>query len=232
MSRGRVGTSTFRRFHLHHWPASLVDSARVMISTSTTRGADAAHHPHRGSAGRARRNRGACGSPVAGERRTRLREPTPRRMRLLRPGHEPARDLAAWLAGAPSQSRHGSGPSAEARQQDATRWISLVYLPDDDAQPEAPLFQVAVLLRSDWIRQSMKSSLAAGVEVATDRQLVAIASLQAVNPYPPDSHDADIFDALLPRIEEISRLVQFAEASSPRSSRPAGRGATGRRRSK
>ncbi len=117
-----------------------------------------------------------------------------------------------------------AGPSAEARQQDATRWISLVYLPDDDAQPEAPLFQVAVLLRSDWIRQSMKSSLAAGVEVATDRQLVAIASLQAVNPYPPDSHDADIFDALQPRIEEISRLVQFAEATSSPSSSRRGRG--------
>ena len=111
-----------------------------------------------------------------------------------------------------------AGPSAEARQQDATRWISLVYLPDDDAQPEASLFQVAVLPRSDWIRQSMKSSLAAGVEVATDRQLVAIASVETVNPYPPGSRDADIFDALQPRIEEISRLVQFAEATSPRSS--------------
>ena len=117
-----------------------------------------------------------------------------------------------------------AGPPAEARQQDATRWISLVYLPDDDAQPEAPLFKVAVLSRSDWIRQSMKSSLATGVEVATDRQLVAIASLQAVNPYPPDSHDADIFDALQPRIEEISRLVQFAEATSPRSSDLRGKG--------
>jgi len=115
-----------------------------------------------------------------------------------------------------------AGPAAEARQQDATRWISLVYQPDDDAQPEAPLFEVAVLPRSDWIRQSMNPSLAAGVEVATDRQLVAIASLQAVNPYPPGSRDADIFDALQPRIEEISRLVQFAEAASPRSS--AGRG--------
>jgi hypothetical protein len=117
-----------------------------------------------------------------------------------------------------------AGPSAEARQQDATRWIALVYQPDDDAQPEAPLFQVAVLARSDWIRQSMKSSLAAGVEVASGGQLVAIASLQPVNPYPPDSHDADIFDALQPRIEEISRLVQFAEATSPRSSGRWGKG--------
>jgi hypothetical protein len=118
-----------------------------------------------------------------------------------------------------------TGPSAEARQQDATRWIALVYQPDDDAQPEAPLFQVAVLPRSDWIRQSMKSSLVAGVEVASDRQLVAIASVQGANPYPPDSRDADIFDALLPRIEEISRLVQFAEATSlPSPSRRGGRG--------
>lgn len=117
-----------------------------------------------------------------------------------------------------------AGPSAEARQQDATRWIALVYQPDDDAEPEAPLFQVAVLPRSDWIRQSMKSSLAAGVEVATDGQLVAIASLQAANPYPPGSRDADIFDALLPRIEEISRLVQFAEPTSSPSSSRRGRG--------
>jgi hypothetical protein len=117
-----------------------------------------------------------------------------------------------------------AGPPAEARQQDATRWIALVYLPDDDAQPEAPLFQLAVLLRPDWIRQSMKSSLAAGVEVASDGRLVAIASVQDANPYPPGSRDADIFDALLPRIEEISRLVQFAESTSSPGSGRRGRG--------
>jgi len=111
-----------------------------------------------------------------------------------------------------------AGPPASARQDDATRWISLVYVPDDAGQPEVPLFQVAVLLRSDWILQSMKSRLATSVEVASGREYVAVASLQPVNPYPPGSRDADIFDALQPSIEEISRLVQFARAPSSRRS--------------
>ncbi len=113
-----------------------------------------------------------------------------------------------------------SGPSANARQQDAARWMSLEYLPDDPAQPEVPLFQVAVLQRADWIRQSTQSRLATSIEVATGKEYVAVASLQPVNPYPPGSRDADIFDALQPSLAEISRLVRFVRTIANSSPRP------------
>jgi hypothetical protein len=105
-----------------------------------------------------------------------------------------------------------TGPPARARQRDATRWISLEYVPDDPTQPEVPLFTVAVVKRTDWIAQSMHSRLAmtmSGVEVATGVRHVAVAWRQPVNPYPPETRDADIFEALMPTLEHISQIVRF-----------------------
>lgn len=102
-----------------------------------------------------------------------------------------------------------SGPAAHARQTGAVRWISLEYVPDDPAQPEASVFHLAVLGRSDWIAQSNASRSPADVEVATGDVHVAVAAVQTGNPYPLDSRDADIFDALRPTLAEISRIVWF-----------------------
>ena len=102
-----------------------------------------------------------------------------------------------------------TGPQARARQRDAIRWLAIQYRPDDDAQPEAPLFRVAVLRRSDWLQLSARSMPVDGVEVATGRDHVAVATLQPANPYPPGSRDAEIFQALTPSFAEISRIVRF-----------------------
>jgi hypothetical protein len=102
-----------------------------------------------------------------------------------------------------------SGPPANARQHDAVRWVAFQYLPDDPAEPAVLLFEVSVLRRTDWIVQSMTAQLPANIEVATGKDYVAVASRQAVNPYPPGTRDADIFDALQPSIAEISRIVRL-----------------------
>ncbi|MCE3284801.1 MAG: hypothetical protein K0R70_1057 [Steroidobacteraceae bacterium] len=110
-----------------------------------------------------------------------------------------------------------TGPRARARQLDAVRWISVEYVPDDPTQPEASLLQVTVLERADWIAQWTRRNavVAAGVEVASGGQFVAIAWTQASNPYPPESRDADIFEALRPTAADVSRLVRFV-AAAPR----------------
>lgn len=105
-----------------------------------------------------------------------------------------------------------TGPAARARQRDARRWISLEYLPDDPAQPEVPLFRIAVLSRSDWLVQASQPTPPAAVEVATGPEHVAVASLEPANPYPPGSRDADIFDALTLSFAEISRIVRLPPA--------------------
>ena len=104
-----------------------------------------------------------------------------------------------------------TGPEARARQRDAIRWIAIEYTPDDETQPEAALFRVAVLRRSDWLLQSARPGLAEGVEVATSREHVAVATVAPANPYPPGSRDADIFEALMPSLPDISRIVRFEE---------------------
>jgi hypothetical protein len=100
-----------------------------------------------------------------------------------------------------------TGPAARARQRDAIRWISIEYLPDDTTQPEASLFRVAVLRRSDWLMLASQPASADGVEVAASRVHVAVATVPPANPYPPGSRDADIFEALVPTYAEISRIV-------------------------
>ncbi|HET7204634.1 MAG TPA: hypothetical protein VFI92_14825 [Steroidobacteraceae bacterium] len=106
-----------------------------------------------------------------------------------------------------------TGPSARARQRDATRWIAIEYLPDDPSQPQSTLIWVAVLPRADWIAQSGLPSVAyaPGVEVATSTRYVAVAGVSAVNPYPFESRDAEIFDALRPSLQEVSLFVQFPQ---------------------
>jgi hypothetical protein len=65
--------------------------------------------------------------------------------------------------------------------------------------------------RVDWIVQSGQLRIvpAPGVEVATSARYIAVAGIAAVNPYPPESRDAEIFDALLPSLEQISLMVRF-----------------------
>ena len=102
-----------------------------------------------------------------------------------------------------------TGPAARTRQRDAIRWISIEYFPDDTTQPEASLFRVAVLRRSDWLMLASQPASAVGVEVAAGGGLVAVATVPPANPYPPGSRDADIFDALMPSFAEISRIVSL-----------------------
>jgi len=109
-----------------------------------------------------------------------------------------------------------TGPAARWRQPDATRWISVDYLPDDPANPETSLLHIAVLPKKEWIAQSARPVPSARVEVATGSRLVAIASAPESNPYPPGSRDADIYAALQPTPEQISLIVQFpADDTSP-----------------
>jgi hypothetical protein len=111
-----------------------------------------------------------------------------------------------------------TGPRARARQLDAVRWISVEYVPDDPTQPETSLLQVTVLERADWITQWSRRNavVAAGVEVASGGKFVAIAWTQASNPYPPESRDADIFEALRPTAADVSRLVRFVAVPQSR----------------
>lgn len=102
-----------------------------------------------------------------------------------------------------------TGPVARSRHRDATRWVSVEYLPDDPALPEVPLFHLAVLHLADWVAQSTNAQMPAGVEVATGRDHVAVASSQSASPFPPGSRDADIYDALRPGPAEISLIVRF-----------------------
>lgn len=108
-----------------------------------------------------------------------------------------------------------TGPAASARQGAALRWLAVSYLPDDAAQPEVALFQVAILRRADWLAQSSQAPLSSGVEVATNRVYVAVASVPPANPYPPGSRDAEIFEALLPTFADISRIVRLAAPARP-----------------
>lgn len=102
-----------------------------------------------------------------------------------------------------------TGPEARGRHRDAIRWIAVAYQPDDEGQPEVPLVSIAVLRSSDWLVQSAQGGPSGGVEVATARDHVAVATMPIANPYPPGSRDAEIFDALTPTYAEISRIVQL-----------------------
>lgn len=100
-----------------------------------------------------------------------------------------------------------SGPAAGARQRHAERWVVIDYLPEEPANPEASLFYAAVMPRTAWLRLSDAPAPVPGTEVATSRTLAVVAARGPVNPYPPDSRDAQIFDALVPSLEEISLIL-------------------------
>lgn len=106
-----------------------------------------------------------------------------------------------------------TGPAARARQRDAIRWLSIEYLPEDAANIETSLFQLTVLRRADWLTLSAQPAPPASVEVATGITLVAVATVPPANPYPADTRDADIFDALLQAPVDISRIVRFPSRS-------------------
>ncbi len=107
------------------------------------------------------------------------------------------------------------GPHAHSRLRGATRWIAIEYLPDDPGQPQSTLVWVAVLPRVDWVAQSWRplsvAPMPGGVEVATSTRYVAVAGVSAANPYPYESRDAEIFDALRPTLAEVSLFVRFPE---------------------
>jgi hypothetical protein len=103
-----------------------------------------------------------------------------------------------------------TGPVARSRHRDAIRWMSVEYLPDDPNLPESALFRLAVLRRADWLAQSARPVPPGAVEVAGGQGLVAV-FFDAPNLYPPDSRDADIFEALRPGPAEVSLIVGFPE---------------------
>jgi hypothetical protein len=99
-----------------------------------------------------------------------------------------------------------TGPSAGVRQRFAERWVAIDYLPEEPSSPEASLFHAAVLPRGDWLRLSERPEPLPGIEVASSPTLTVVAAQDRTNPYPPDSRDAQIFDALIPSLEEISLI--------------------------
>ena len=100
-----------------------------------------------------------------------------------------------------------TGPSAGVRQAYAERWVVIDYVPEEPANPEVSLFQAAVLPRSAWLRLSASSEPVAGTEVASSPSLMVVAAQSHTNPYPPDSRDAQIYEALIPTLEEISLIL-------------------------
>jgi hypothetical protein len=100
-----------------------------------------------------------------------------------------------------------TGPAAGVRQPHAERLVVIDYLPEEPANPEFSLFQAVVLPRPAWQQLSAHPGPAPGIEVATSRTRAVVASRGQVNPYPPDSRDAQIFEALLPSLEEISLIL-------------------------
>jgi hypothetical protein len=100
-----------------------------------------------------------------------------------------------------------TGPAAGSHERFAERWVSIDYLPEEPANPESSLLQAAVLPWFTWQRLSAQTIALPGVEVAASRTRVVVAETARSNPYPPDSRDAQIFDALMPSLEEVSLIL-------------------------
>lgn len=105
-----------------------------------------------------------------------------------------------------------TGPSAGVRQRFAERWVVIDYVPEEPANPEASLFCAAVIPRAAWLRLSSSPEPAPGTEVASSPSLTVIAAQGSTNPYPPDSRDAQIYEALIPSLEEISLILTLRPA--------------------
>jgi hypothetical protein len=102
--------------------------------------------------------------------------------------------------------RTETGPSAGVRQRYAERWVVIDYLPEEPSSPEASLFHAAVLPRAVWLHLAAGPEPPPGTEVASSPSLAVVAAQDRTNPYPPESRDAQIFDALIPTLEEISLI--------------------------
>jgi hypothetical protein len=100
-----------------------------------------------------------------------------------------------------------TGPSAGVRQTYAERWLVIDYVPEEPANPEASLFHAAVVPRAAWLRLSASSEPVSATEVASSPSLMVVAAQGRSNPYPPDSRDAQIYEALIPTLEEISLIL-------------------------
>jgi hypothetical protein len=99
-----------------------------------------------------------------------------------------------------------TGPAASVRQPDAERWVVIDYVPEEPANPEVSLFSAAVLPRAAWLRLAARPEPAPGTEVASSPTRMVVAAQGRTNPYPPDSRDAQIYDALIPSLEELSLI--------------------------
>jgi hypothetical protein len=100
-----------------------------------------------------------------------------------------------------------SGPSASARLYGAERVVWFEYRPEEPANPAVLLFEAIVLPRVEWLKLSQRGGPSPGVEVAENRSRVVVARRLDENPYPPDTRDAAIFEALTPSLQEISLIV-------------------------
>jgi hypothetical protein len=100
-------------------------------------------------------------------------------------------------------------PRAGLRAGGAVRTIEVDYVPEDDANPEAMLFRALVYELPVWYELSARATSMPGYEVASSRTHAVVVTLAAPNPYPPESRDALIFDALEPAPEELSIMLTF-----------------------
>jgi len=104
-----------------------------------------------------------------------------------------------------------TGPSAGVRQPFAERWVAIDYVPEEPALPEVSLFHAAVLPRAAWLRWSESRAAAPVVEVAASQSRAVVAAQERAHPYPSGSRDAQIFEALMPSLEEISLILTLRQ---------------------
>jgi len=96
-----------------------------------------------------------------------------------------------------------AGPGFE----EAVRTIEVDYVPEDDANPQATLFRAFVYELPVWCEISARAATVSGYEVASSRTHAVVVTLAAPNPYPPESRDARIFEALEPAPEQLSLML-------------------------
>ena len=89
----------------------------------------------------------------------------------------------------------------------AIRTIEVDYVPEDDASPPATLFRALVYELPVWCELSARLSFPSGYEIASSRTHAVVVTLAVPNPYPPESRDAQIFDALEPAPEQLSLML-------------------------
>jgi hypothetical protein len=93
----------------------------------------------------------------------------------------------------------------------AVRTIEVDYVPENDANPETTLFRALVYELPVWYELSARATSMPGYEVASSRTYAIVVTLAAPNPYPPESRDARIFEALEPAPEELSIMLTLVQ---------------------